>query len=219
MSRLSIKVIGDCNYVALNLLKSDFADTELAGLLEYDGDLSDIALTSKVSFDNLPDTDCSVGDGEHAIHQFDLDDCEVFIDYAHDVVAFMKSGSTIRQYLYTVDISGYDVAKFFAQFGYDDMYTEAKPGDANVRVWVIYNYYGHALYRKHAHYQCEEFEMVGGGYENEKRVTIQTSYTDTGREMVFDTFEDAQEWVDERYEQPYCCTGDEWDSPDYIVVV
>lgn len=176
------------------LILANFAGTLLDGRLKPDTRPNRFV---DIDLSGMPDPDESVTNGDVHISRYNL----------ADIVIFLQTGTECWLHIYPVDavlIDLFDNWDFgetercigMAEFGFSDGPAAACITDNDVRIWRTPYYYVGTYNAPCAHFARD------GDYD----------------QLVFNTFEDAQRWIDDNDGQIYYLSNGEYARPDFKIV-
>lgn len=176
--------------LAHKLLDTNFADTKLAGNQIVDDDQIGIVVTglNRFSAKDLPAADDLCSNGSSAVHKYDIQGATVIIESGeNDGLFILAPNTSIRQFLlWYWQCDDCERCEMMASFGFDYEFTEAEPGDTDVRVWCVPNYY------------AGTWDAPKAGYVRD----------DDGEQLVFGNYTDAQAWIDQGEGTYYLAHGE-----------
>ncbi|MBY5962102.1 hypothetical protein [Marinobacter nauticus] len=187
----------------MKLIKSNFAGTKLQAVYDCDGDLvsgleynpdnNEIIIESRYDIDD----DDYMTDGYTRVDLYDIGDYFVFIqDGDNNIVNIEPKNTTWIDYFSDWDIEPQSLEKFGIDINDILDITDADESDTDVSVWCTHRFV------------ADSYDSTPSDYVRDE----------DGDVIIFDTFADADEWIDEKIEGVYMLSNGEIAAPTYKVV-
>lgn len=186
--------------VTESLLKNQFAHTLLAAELDDGYLLSGICVSDdKKTFKarDLPDPEQEVTNHINTVKRYEVQGATIFVESGdNDALGIWPAGARMYDYFTDWDFGDTDPATGLAQFGLYPNLDDAEAGDTNVRIWQTLSY-------------CTD--------------TLNAPHDDFARDaegdiMIFDSYEDAERWIEDNNKGTYYLQHGEMDPADHKIV-
>lgn len=187
--------------IVKTLLETNFANTALAATFDEDGNFESgiLVSTDKKGFQaaDLPTPDHEVDNDTHTVAMYSLDSATIFVESGeNDTLGIFPPSTELKAYFADWDWGDVDPATGLAEFGLEPDLVRAEDGGTDVRLWVSY---------------CYQAGTRGAPSDDFLR--------DSNREIViFDSFEEANKWIEDECEQTYFLRHGEAGRPNYTIV-